>query len=88
VCCVEHFCNADVVGSTNTISRCSIVSSIHIGIPVNGCVGRGAYIYQFPPTNATVLHTKEGYGMIIFVPIKKKSIIYRKDTNNATTGHF
>jgi hypothetical protein len=24
--------------------------------------------------------------MIIFVPIKKKSIISRKDTNNATTG--
>ena len=26
--------------------------------------------------------------MISFVPIKKKSITYRKNTNNATTGHF
>jgi hypothetical protein len=41
------------------------------------------------PTNQrNRLHTKKGYGMIIFVPIKEISIIYRKDTNNATAGHF
>jgi len=41
------------------------------------------------PTNRqTVLHTNNGYGMISFVPIKKKSITHRKDTNSATTGHF
>ena len=39
-------------------------------------------------TRPTVLHTKKGYGMIIFVPIKKKSITYRKDTNDVTTEHF
>ena len=36
----------------------------------------------------TVLHTKKGYGMIIFIPIKKKSITYRKEANDVTTGDF
>ena len=41
------------------------------------------------PTNQrNRLHTNKGYGMIICVPIKKISIIYRKDTNNAAAGHF
>ena len=35
-------------------------------------------------TSPTVLHTKKEYGMIIFVPIKKK----KNDTNDVTTGNF
>jgi hypothetical protein len=35
-------------------------------------------------TSPTVLHTKKEYGMIIFVPIKKK----KNDTNDVTTGYF
>ena len=33
--------NTDFVWSPNTINICSILSTIYIFIPVNGCVGRG-----------------------------------------------
>jgi hypothetical protein len=38
----------------------------------------------------TVLHTKKGYGRIIFAPPpqKKKSTPYIKETNDVTTGDF
>ena len=37
----------------------------------------------------TVLHTKKGYGRIIFAPPpQKKSTPYIKETNDVTTGDF
>jgi hypothetical protein len=71
-CSVRHvFCkcklclNTDLVGGTNTINICLILSTIYIFTPACGCVGRGPCALLFPGVYNTVKMALVVYSKLV-----------------------